>query len=82
MLVNFKRKAALAVLIFLAFGSTMNLSASALTAELAKKCAALTAQAFPPREPRNPAAGSVKGTGSDQQNYFKKCVAGGGLNLN
>src|SRR5271169_4625674 len=32
-------------------------------AELARKCDALTAKAFPPIEPGNPAAGSTKGSG-------------------
>jgi hypothetical protein len=52
--------------------------ASAITAELARKCSVLTAKQFPPREPGNPAAGSVKGSGSDQRAYFNKCVASGG----
>jgi hypothetical protein len=52
--------------------------ASAVTVEIARKCGALTSKAFPPREVGNPAAGSAKGSGLDQQNYFKKCVANGG----
>ena len=52
--------------------------ASAVTVEVARKCEALTAKAFPPREPGNPAAGSAKGSGLDEQIYFKKCVANGG----
>lgn len=52
--------------------------ASALTAELAKKCQLLTAKAFPPREPGNPAAGSAKGTGPQMSDYYKKCVAADG----
>jgi hypothetical protein len=52
--------------------------ASAVTVEVARKCQALTSKAFPPREPGNPAAGSAKGSGLDQQSYFKKCVANGG----
>ena len=50
-------------------------SASAVTVEVAKKCDALTAKAFPPRELGNPAAGSAKGSGAAQQAYYKKCVA-------
>ena len=46
-------------------------SASAITVELAKKCDALTALAFPPRVPGNPAAGSEKGSGRQMQDYFK-----------
>ncbi len=52
--------------------------ASAVTAEVARKCQVLTSKAFPPREPGNPAAGSAKGSGLDEQNYFKRCVASGG----
>ncbi len=52
--------------------------ASAVTVEVAKKCDALTAKAFPPRELGNPAAGSAKGSGAAQQAYYKKCVAKGG----
>jgi hypothetical protein len=53
-------------------------SASAITVEVAKKCQALTARAFPPRQVGNPAAGSAKGSGKAQQDYYKKCVANGG----
>ena len=49
--------------------------ASAVSVEVAKKCNALTARAFPPREVGNPAAGSAKGTGADQRAYFRDCVA-------
>jgi hypothetical protein len=44
----------------------------------AKKCEALTAKAFPSREVGNPAAGSTKGTGKAEQDYYRKCVANGG----
>jgi hypothetical protein len=37
---------------------------------VAKKCNALLAKAFPPRQPGNPAARSAKGSGLDQRNYF------------
>jgi len=47
--------------------------ASAITMEVAREC-----QALPPREPGNPAVGSAKGSGLDQQNYFKRCVTNGG----
>ena len=53
-------------------------SASAITAELAKKCNALAAKQFPPREIGNPAAGSAKGSGRAQREYFNKCVANDG----
>ena len=52
--------------------------ASAATAEVAKKCSALTAKVFPPRVIGNPGAGSAKGNGLAEQAYFKKCVASGG----
>jgi hypothetical protein len=48
--------------------------ASALTVDIAKKCEAITAKEFPPRVIGNPAAGSAKGSGRDQQDYFRKCV--------
>jgi hypothetical protein len=48
------------------------------TADLARKCDALTAKAFPERQPGNPAAGTAKGSGLEIQSYFKKCVANGG----
>jgi hypothetical protein len=56
----------------------MNAGASAVTAEVAKKCTALTAKAYPPRVPGNPAAGLTKGTAQSKRDYFNKCVANGG----
>jgi hypothetical protein len=56
-----------------ALGATMS-NASAISAELAKRCLALTAKAFPPRVIGNPAAGSAKGSGRDQQAYYQKCT--------
>jgi len=52
--------------------------ASAITAELARTCKALTTKQFPPREIANPAAGSAKGSGRDQTAYFNKCLANNG----
>lgn len=52
--------------------------ALAITAEVARKCQALTAAQFPPRLPGNPAAGSAKGSGRAQIDYYNKCVANGG----
>jgi len=52
--------------------------ASAVTAKVARKCDALTARAFPSREPGNPAAGLAKGSVQAQRDYFKRCVAKGG----
>jgi hypothetical protein len=64
-------------LLFVTAGS-MTSGASAITAELAKKCGALSHKAFPPRVIGNPAAGSAKGSGKDAQAYFNKCVKDGG----
>ncbi|WP_407147306.1 hypothetical protein [Bradyrhizobium sp. ORS 86] len=58
--------------------SLVSNSASAITAEVARKCHALTAAQFPPRLPGNPAAGSAKGSGREQIDYYNKCVANGG----
>jgi hypothetical protein len=66
-----------AALLFIAFGP-MASGASAVTAEVAKKCETLTAEAFPPRQMGNPAAGSAKGTAQSQRAYFAKCVTNGG----
>jgi hypothetical protein len=52
--------------------------ASAISVEVAKKCNALIAKEFPPREPGNPAAGSAKGSGRDQRAFFSRCVANNG----
>jgi hypothetical protein len=77
MFANLKLASTLVALICIAAGS-MTSSASAVTAEVAKKCAALTAKAYPPRVVGNPAAGSAKGTGQSERDYFNKCVANGG----
>ena len=53
-------------------------SALAITAEVAKKCSALSEKAYPPRVVGNPAAGRQNGTFQDFRNYFNKCVANGG----
>jgi hypothetical protein len=74
---NLKSRGALCVLICCAMGP-MTGTASAITAELAKKCDVLTSKAFPPRVVGNPAAGSANGSAKDQRDYFSKCVANGG----
>lgn len=56
----------------------MPCSASAVTAEITKKCDALATKASPLRAAANPAAGSTKGTGQSMQSYFNKCVANRG----
>ncbi|WFU39473.1 hypothetical protein QA640_34705 [Bradyrhizobium sp. CB82] len=53
-------------------------TASAVTAEVARACDAAVAKAFPPRQIGNPAAGSTKGTGKQQRDYFNKCVENNG----
>ena len=55
-----------------AFG-LMTDRASAVTAEVAKKCSALTAKSFPPRQVGNPAAG-VKGDAKARQEFYRKCI--------
>jgi hypothetical protein len=75
---SLKRQCLFAALIGIALGAAAPERAAAVTVEVAGKCQALTRAAYPPREPGNPAAGSAEGTGRDEQNYFKKCVASGG----
>jgi hypothetical protein len=77
MLANLISGSALVALVCIGVGS-MTGSSSAVTAEVAKKCDALTAKAFPPLVPGNPAAGTAKGTGQSEQTYFRKCVENGG----
>jgi hypothetical protein len=55
-----------------------NTQAHAISVEVARACDALVAKTFPPRQIGNPAAGSAKGTGRDQRDFFNKCVANGG----
>jgi hypothetical protein len=59
-------------------GAVIPAPASAISVDLARSCKLLTTKQFPPREPTNPAAGSAKGSGRDQQAYFNKCVANKG----
>jgi hypothetical protein len=65
---------ALAVICLLSSGSP----SAAPTAELARKCATFTAKAFPARVVGNPAAGSAKGSGRAEQDYFNDCIKKGG----
>jgi hypothetical protein len=64
-------------LVFITVAPMTN-SAEAVSVEVAKKCDALTAKAFPPQVVGNPAAGSAKGTGADERAYYKKCVTNHG----
>jgi hypothetical protein len=77
MLYSIRFGSTLVVLVCIGSGTTSG-SASAMTAEVARKCDVLTKRAFPPRVVGNPAAGSAKGTGQSEQTYFRKCVANGG----
>jgi hypothetical protein len=77
MFANLRIPSAFVASVFTAVAS-MTSSASAISVEVAKKCDALAAKAFPPIAPGNPASGSSKGTAQDQRAYFNKCVANGG----
>jgi hypothetical protein len=77
MLANPHSGSVLAAVVCVALGSIAG-GASAVTAEVAKKCEALTLKAYPLREPGNPAAGSAVGNGPLERHYFGKCVANGG----
>jgi hypothetical protein len=65
MFAHVKFESALVGLVCIAVGC-MNGRASAVTAEVARKCAALAAKAYPPQVPGNPAAGLAKGNGAIQ----------------
>src|SRR5882672_7423276 len=77
MFAHVKFESALVGLVCIAVGC-MNGKASAVTAEVARKCAALTAKVYRPQVPGNPAAGLAKGTVQFKRDYFNKCVANGG----
>jgi hypothetical protein len=74
---NLKFGSAVAASVCIAVGS-MTAVASAVTAEVAKKCETLADKAYPPRVPGNPAAGSATGTAQSKRSYFSKCLANGG----
>ena len=77
MVVDLKFRIAAGALLFAA-ALLVPKAASAISVEVAKKCNALAAKEFPPRQIGNPAAGSTKGTPQSQRDYFNKCVANGG----
>ncbi len=77
MLADWKLKGVTFAFLIVAAG-LLPTSASAITTDVAKKCNALLAKEFPPRQPTNPAAGSSKGNGQAERDYFKKCVDNGG----
>lgn len=57
---------------------SMTNSTSVVTDEVARKCEVLTAKAYPPLVVGNPAAGSAKGTGLSERDYFAQCLANRG----
>jgi hypothetical protein len=67
-----------AILLCIGVGLTADGALAAPTPELAKKCAALTQKAFPPRVVGNPAAGSFGGSGRSERAYFNECIRNGG----
>ncbi len=67
-----------AVALLLATTTLVPIEAGAIDVDVAKKCNALMAKQFPPREPGNPAAGRTKGNGQAEREYFKKCTDNGG----
>jgi hypothetical protein len=68
--------ARLNLLAFAAIAYVLAVSPSdAITVDVARTCDALVAQRFPPRLPGNPAAGSAKGSATDQRALFQRCVA-------
>ncbi len=70
---------AFGIFVFVVLLSSLPMDRSfAISVELARKCQALTDKQFPPRVVGNPAAGSAKGSGLEQQAFFKKCIANGG----
>jgi hypothetical protein len=72
-----KHRTTLVALIILSHALSAQ-TASAITAEIARKCGDLADKAYPPRVPGNPAAGHLNGTPREVQDYFNKCVANGG----
>jgi hypothetical protein len=77
MLVKMTYGAALTALICLADLGVAT-SATAIPAELARKCSALANQAYPLRVSHNPASGRKHGSAQTVRNYFNRCVANGG----
>jgi hypothetical protein len=74
---GWKFKGGLFALLFLTATLLPN-AALAISVDVAKKCNELVAKQFPPRQAGNPAAGSSKGNGQAEREYFQKCVANNG----
>jgi hypothetical protein len=64
--------AAVGVVALVAF-VTIGRPASAITAEVAKKCREMMVKKYPPQ-----VAGSSKGSAQEEREYFRMCVAQGG----
>lgn len=77
-MISESRRRSIASALLLSSFVLMPVGASAITVEVAKTCNALVNTQFPPRQIGNPAAGSAKGTGQAQRDFFNKCVANGG----
>jgi hypothetical protein len=69
--------AALAALISLADLGVAT-SATAVPADLARKCSALANRAYPLRSSHNPASGRTHGSAQAIRHFFNRCVANGG----
>jgi hypothetical protein len=78
MIVGLRLQSLNALLLLIGVGLGADGAFAAPTAELAKKCAALTQKAFPPRVVGNPAAGSFGGSSRSQQTFFNECVKNAG----
>jgi len=76
-LIKLSFQGALVGLVCIVTASAAN-GAPAVSVEVAKKCAALTAKTFPPRVIGNPAAGSARGAGPERRDFYKKCLANEG----
>ncbi len=77
-MINKWSPSSLAVATLTVMAALLPTSASAISVEVAKKCNILVAKEFPPRQAGNPAAGSAKGSGLAQREFFNKCVENGG----
>jgi hypothetical protein len=78
MIIGLPSRSLNALLLFIGVGLGADGALAAPTADLAKKCAALTQKAFPPRVVGNPAAGSFGGSSRSQQTFFSECIKNGG----
>jgi hypothetical protein len=77
MLTKMTYGAALTALICLA-DLAVATSATAIPAELARKCSTLANRAHPLRVSHNPGSGRKNGSAQAVRDYFNRCVANGG----